>query len=100
MDSKPRSRGKDPSLKARKDLFFDDTPAVSDSDVSRKPFRDYLHETPPAPLPPLIKAGLWAAAAVVALLLVAAMYRVSRPRKPKPAATQSARVIASDVLKG
>ena len=64
MDSKSRSSSrKDPSLKARKDLFFDDTPiASSDSDAPRKPFKDYVRETPAAPLSPLIKAGLWAAA--------------------------------------
>ncbi len=100
MDPKPRSPGKDPSLKARKDLFFDDTPTAAPvSDTPRKPFKDYVRETPATPLPPLIKAGLWAVGAVVALLLLVAMYRVSRPRKPKTAETQSARMIVSESLR-
>ncbi len=50
MNPKPRASSKDPSLKARKDLFFDDTPvAWSASDTPRKPFKEYLRETPRLP---------------------------------------------------
>lgn len=92
MDPKPR-RSKDPSLKARKDLFFDDTP---DADTPRKPFKEYLRDTPSAPLPPLVKAGLWAAGVVVALLLLAAMYRLSRSRKPTAPPAHAARAVVSE----
>ena len=74
------------SIKARKHQIFDDVvPAVSSG--SSKPFKEFLRETPAAPLSGGMKAALWAVGAVVALLLVAALMKGMGGAKggPKPA---------------
>lgn len=54
-----------------------------------KPFAEYLRETPAAPLPAWVKAALWATGVVVALLLVAALWRLQS--KPAPQALRKGR---------
>lgn len=72
----------DPSIKARKQqLFESDEPAAPTG--SSKPFAEFLRETPADPIPGWLKAVLWAAGAVVALMLVLALMRVGRPKTPK-----------------
>jgi hypothetical protein len=59
-----------------------------------KPFVTYLRETPAQPLSTFTKVVLWIAGIVVALLLLAAVWRVTHryglarraPRSPRPAA--------------
>jgi hypothetical protein len=59
-----------------------------------KPFPTYLRETPAQPLSAWTKAVLWMAGIVVAVLLLAAVWRVSQrhgfgrraPKSPRPAA--------------
>jgi len=59
-----------------------------------KPFLTYLRETPAQPLSTFTKAVLWIAGIVVAVLLLAALWRVSHrygpgrraPKSPQPAA--------------
>lgn len=83
MATKPRAPiDGDPSIKARKQqLFESEEPAPTGSS---KPFAEFLRETPADPMPAWLKAALWAAGAVVALMLVLALMRVGRPRTPKP----------------
>src|SRR5689334_2158571 len=65
---------------AREELFEDLGPAGPGADGPRKPFADYVRETPAEPLSGGVKALLWAAAIVVALILVAALTLGPRPR--------------------
>ena len=72
-------------MKAREaQLFDDDRPAGPKGPASRpRPFRDHLLDTRAAPIPPVVQGLLWAAAAVVAVLLILAIYRMSQPRAEK-----------------
>ena len=75
------------SIKARKHQLFEaDAPAEVGSG---RPFRDFLRTTPAAPLSGLTRAALWAAGVVVALVLVAALFKTFH--KPPGAATRPAR---------
>ena len=76
------------SIKARARLIYDDEPLVSGSSTPRKPFSEYLRETPPTPLSPLLKGLLYALGILVTLLLIGAL--VKGP-KPKPATKTPAR---------
>jgi hypothetical protein len=72
----------DISIKAREhELYY--TPSDADSKPV-KPFPVYLRETPAEPLSRTTKAILWIVGAVVALLFLAAVWRVSRAHGPKP----------------
>jgi hypothetical protein len=81
----------DLSIKAREhELYLKPLPEVAARPV--KPFPVYLRETPAEPLSPATKAILWTVGIVVALLFLAALWRVShghltRPsmRTPRPA---------------
>ena len=99
MASKPRAPiDGDPSIKARKQQLFEaDEPAPSAG--STKPFSEFLRETPADPMPGWLKAVLWSAGAVVALMLVLALLRVGRPRptKARPQADLG-RPVAAGVL--
>lgn len=70
-------------MKARKAQLFeaDERPPEAPSGPNR-PFREYLRDTPAAPLPTWAKASLWAAGLIVAALLVLALARMNRPRPP------------------
>lgn len=63
----------DQSIKARKRQLFEEDEAVAVG--SGRPFREFLRTTPAAPLSGLTRSALWAAAVVVALVLVAALYK-------------------------
>ncbi len=77
-------REQEQSIKDRKRLLYDaDDPIPSSVPAGdRKPFALYLRETPAAPLPAPIKAALWAAGVVGALLLAAAAYKASQHKAP------------------
>jgi hypothetical protein len=49
-----------------------------------KPFAAYLRETPASPLSAAAKTTLWTLGVVVLILLVLALWRVSRPRRAQP----------------
>jgi hypothetical protein len=53
------------------------------STTPARPFADYLRETPSAPLPTWVQAVLWALAVVVALLFVAAIWRMVHKSPPR-----------------
>lgn len=69
------------SIKARGNELYakreDDRPKVKAFDV-------YLKETPAAPISPAALTALWAAGIIVAVLFVAALWRISHrgPRRP------------------
>ena len=71
------------SIKARKHQLFEaDTPAFVGSG---RPFKEFLRETPAAPLSGLTRAALWAAAVVVVLVLIATLVKTfHRPPRPAP----------------
>lgn len=75
-------REQEQSIKDRKQLLFDDDPPPASAATGPgKPFALYLRETPAAPLPAWVKAALWAAGVVVALLLLGAVMKASRPKE-------------------
>jgi hypothetical protein len=76
------------SIKARKHQLFDDDTSEFAVKGPRKPFATFLKETPADPLSGTAKAILWAAGAVVILLLVAALFKGLRGHsKAGPKAT-------------
>jgi hypothetical protein len=87
------------SIKARgKELF--DEPLKPENSQPTKPFRDYLSETPAQPVSTFTKVVLWFVGIVVAVLLLAALWRVSlrygpgrrAPKSPPPAAGTAMRL--------
>ncbi len=81
------------SIKARgKELYVGRLKPVESP--PSKPFLTYLRETPAQPLSTFTKVVLWIAGIVVAVLLLAALWRVSHryglgrraPKSPEPAA--------------
>jgi hypothetical protein len=79
----------DISIKAREHELY--VPALPEA-APVKPFPVYLRETPGEPLSPATKFILAIAGIVVAVLFVAAVWRVTHPRatKPKTGAARSA----------
>ena len=88
-------REQDQSIKDRKRLLYeDDAPLASSVKPQSKPFALYLRETPAAPLALWVRAALWAAGLVVAMLLVGAVMKSMRAketpkRKAERASTSS-----------
>jgi hypothetical protein len=73
------------SIKVRShELYVDDTPVAPDR--ATKPFPVYLRQTPAQPLSPGMKALFWVLGIVVALLFLAAVWRVARHQGPRPPA--------------
>jgi hypothetical protein len=69
------------SIKARKHEVYEMEPQPVVGAV-QKPFREYLRETPPAPLAPAVKIALWVVAVLVVLLFLASLVVPrSRPRR-------------------
>jgi hypothetical protein len=89
MPSQPRNMPEqEHSIKARShELFVDDTPVGADR--ATKPFPVYLRETPAQPLSAVIKAMFWLLGIIVALLFLAAVWRVAHRHMPTPAAGKS-----------
>ena len=79
------------SIKARKHQLYDTAPVVETG--SRRPFKEFLRDTPATPLSAGTRAALWAVGVVVALLLVAAMLKGHGGSKAKPAPTRKAAAI-------
>lgn len=92
-----KQENEEQSIKARAKLIYDDKPAPSGPMIPRKPFVQYLRETPPTPLSPMVKALLYVIAVVAVLLLIAAM--VKGP-KPKPTVKASELRAASSQTQG
>ncbi len=80
MPDEPRQT-QEQSIKARKNQLFDDHAPAPDLGSS-KPFKDFLRDTPAAPLSGGTKAVLWTAGVLVALLLVAALMKGLGGSKP------------------
>jgi hypothetical protein len=83
MPSQPRNMAEqEHSIKVRSnELYVDDSP-VAPEQVT-KPFPVYLRETPARPLSGGIKAIFWTLGIIVALLFVAALWRVAHHQVPK-----------------
>lgn len=74
-------REQEVSIRQREgELFHDEVEVAS---TTAKPFAEYLRETPAAPLTTWVKAVLWATGVVVALLLVAALWRLQSKSAPQ-----------------
>ena len=73
------------------ELFERDQPASQRGGMPATPtlaFDEYLRTTEAAPLSTTIKALLWSAAVVVALLFAGALWKMNQPKRvPKPAET-------------
>ena len=84
MPSHPRNiPEQEHSIKARSnELFVDDTPVHSNR--SSKPFAAVLRETPARPLSLGVRALFWILGIVVALLFLAAVWRVAHRHGPRP----------------
>jgi hypothetical protein len=83
------------SIKARREIF-EKKQAAPDAAVPRKPFRDYLRETPAAPLPLGIKASLSGAGIAVTVLLSAALLQASsQPRHVETPPAPSGEILVS-----
>jgi hypothetical protein len=68
------------SIKDREqELFFEPDDAAARPPL--RPFPDYLKATPPDPMPPAVKAILWVVGILVALLFLAAIWRVHRSHR-------------------
>jgi hypothetical protein len=74
------------SIKDRKKQLYDvDAPLVPEG--SSRPFKEFLRDTPAAPLAGGVKAMLWAVGVVVVLLLAAALFKgLGGPKRPAKAA--------------
>lgn len=79
------------SIKDREqELFFEHHD--SEGRKPLKPFSDYVKETPAAPISTAVKVILWALGVLVALLLLAALWRTQRARElPPPKSGAAAR---------
>jgi hypothetical protein len=71
------------SIKARAREVYEDEPARETRKLVR-PFPVVLRETPAEPLSGATKAVLWIVGAIVAVLFIAAIWRVTTRHGPKP----------------
>ncbi len=91
--AEPAHEAQDKSIKDRKQQLYerDASPVLVGSGKS---FKEFLRDTPPNPLSAGMKAALFAAGAVVAVLLILALMRVAGgPKKPVKATLVSNPVI-------
>ena len=91
MPSQPRNMPEqEHSIKVRSnELYVEDTPVVPAR--ATKPFPVYLRETPARPLSPGIKAIFWVLGIIVAVLFLAAIWRVAHRQVPKRPGRQARR---------
>jgi hypothetical protein len=86
------------SIKAREhEVYAKPLRAVTSSKV--RPFVEYLRETPAEPLAGTTKIMLWMTGAIVGLLFLAAIWRVTQrhgPRSRVPAATPAAKTASAE----
>jgi hypothetical protein len=93
---KPRALA--PSMKARRAIFDEEpSPAGQGATAAAKSFQQHLRDTPPAELPTAVKAGLYAVAVIVGLLLLVSLFRMLQPRKAEsePRLQQNAALTAT-----
>ncbi len=87
------------SIKAREHELYV-KPLSPDDGQLRKPFPEYLRETPAEPLSTTTKTMLWIVAVLVAVVFLAAIWRVTMRRSGRarnPAAPPAARSVAAEV---
>jgi hypothetical protein len=103
MSTSSSSGRRGPEMKVRQsdELFErDELPARRTSDgsvVIARPFREHLRSTPAAPMSPTVQALLWAAAAAVALLFGAALWKMNQRKPPKAPGQGQSRIVAAVV---
>ena len=78
----------DQSIKSRKFQLFESQKSGEETTKART-FAEYVKDTPPTPMSPAVKAGLWAVAVIVALLFLASIFS-GRSRGSKPRQTWNA----------
>jgi len=84
------------SIKEREhELFVKPPQTVTSRPV--KPFPVYLRETPAEPLSPTTKAILWIVGIIVAMLFLAALWKITHPRRVK-APTKSVELDAKTTM--
>jgi hypothetical protein len=85
------------SIKEREHELYD--PHLSDEAPRPvKAFTAYLRETPAQPISPVAQAILWMTGIVVAMLFLAALWKVSRPRAAKPPHEEPALPVAKTAM--
>ncbi len=95
MPSQPRNMPEqEHSIKARSHELFVEPAQPAEGTKSTKPFPVYLRETPAQPFSPLIKAIFWVLGIIVAVLFLAAVWRMSH-RHGRSARPASLRVKAA-----
>jgi hypothetical protein len=92
MPSRPHNMPEqEHSIKERANELFVESSGPEVSTKPTKPFAVYLRETPAQPLSPLTKTVFWILGIVVAVLFLAALWRIThrhraRPRPARPPA--------------
>ena len=91
-------RTQEQSIKARKHELYEADAVIADLRITSTSFRDFVRDTPAAPLSATAKAGLWAVGLIVVALLVLALMRgIGGPNRPtKTVASPNTK--ASDVM--
>ena len=64
-------------MTARDHLFDDDSTPSPEDAGPRKPFAQYLRETPPAPLSTATKLALWSVGVLTVLLFLASLLKMA-----------------------
>lgn len=87
-----RPRALDPSMKARQAEIFEEQESLAARGAvsSVRSFAEHLRDTPAEKLPTIVLAGLYLTAAIVGILFLASLFRLTQPRKPRPEATSGA----------
>ncbi len=85
------------SIKARAHELFHESGQVGPV-PSTKPFAFYLRETPAVPISPTIKAVLWMAGIIVALLFIAAVWRLMVRHGPQRTPAPARRAAKTDAF--
>jgi hypothetical protein len=85
MSSHPRNNSEQEySIKARSHELYVDAPGTEERTRPTKPFPTYLRETPGQPLSPVTNTIFWIVGIIVAVLFLAALWRVTHRRGTVP----------------
>lgn len=76
------------SIKRREHELFVSADSQTGTPAAARPFKDYLRETPAAPLSTEIKAVFWVVGVIVTVLFLAALWRIHGSSRPRPRSSQ------------